>query len=214
MLLLDAPRGTSGDMLLAGLCALSPQALHAANQAVNHLDCDVALFFHEDANAQALVLNAAPTRYTHEEMRELIAQQPLSESVRAHAQAALDLLVAAETVVHGHAEFQELGNVDTLVLLLGTSAALEALGNPEVRVRPIGTGKLGPAAEKILQAFPKIAHAGAHELTTPTAAALLASRSKPLANDTDLTLTQTPASRAVGDHYADTGSVLEIFQVE
>ena len=74
---------------------------------------------------------AQPLRHLHD-LTDMVRRMPLSEAVRAGAEAAFVRLAEAEAAVHGcglqDVHFHEVGAVDTLVDVVGAFFALEALG--------------------------------------------------------------------------------------
>lgn len=105
------------------------------------------------------------------------------------ARQAFETIAKAEARVHGilpeEVHFHEIGWVDSLVDILGNAFALQALGVEEVYCAevPIGRGLVSmrhglypapaPATLEILKGFPVVWSEVAHEMTTPTGAALL-----------------------------------------
>ena len=125
-------------------------------------------------------------------VRALLDASELPERVHARAVAVFECLAVVEGKIHGVApddvEFHEVGSLDAIVDVVGTCAALEALGVDEVRSAPVtvGTGTVkgshgilpnpAPAVVALLAAAGAPAHGVdvPMELTTPTGAALLA----------------------------------------
>ncbi|HEX8100608.1 MAG TPA: LarC family nickel insertion protein, partial [Actinomycetota bacterium] len=121
---------------------------------------------------------------------------PLRDPVRRRARAVLDRLGRAESRVHGAPldalVLHELGDDDTLLDVVGVSAALDALGVDEMLVSsvPLGpvapesssahvlTGVAGPAALEMLHGF-RIRDGGSGETVTPTGAAILSALGRP-----------------------------------
>jgi pyridinium-3,5-bisthiocarboxylic acid mononucleotide nickel chelatase len=126
-------------------------------------------------------------------LAELVASvegAALPQAVRERARRVLDRLGAAEARVHGTSSeavrLHELGNDDTLVDVVGVSAALHALRVDDLRVGliPLGTeapaggghGGLpmpGPATLELLRGF-RVRDGWRGETVTPTAAAIFA----------------------------------------
>ncbi len=126
------------------------------------------------------------------DIRQLIAGSGLSEWVKTRAAAVFERLAAAEGKIHGlpagEVHFHEVGAVDSIVDIVGACAALEFFGRPRVLASAVVDG-LGwmdcahgrfpvpaPATLEILAARGVAVSQceEAHELVTPTGAALLA----------------------------------------
>ncbi len=121
----------------------------------------------------------------------MIDEARLPARVRRRAQAAFDLLVEADGRVHrrpaDQLHFHELGDLSTILEVVGTCAALEVLGIDEVYASPIALGRgmvrggLGmvpvptPLTVELLRSAPTYGLDIAMELTTPAGAALLSS---------------------------------------
>lgn len=117
---------------------------------------------------------------------------PLPTSVRTRSVDALELLAATEAAIHGTSvgagHLHELSGSDTLIDIVGTFAALDALGITEVAASAINVGggtvqiahgRVGvpaPATAALLRGLPIYGAADdVGELTTPTGALLLRS---------------------------------------
>lgn len=143
------------------------------------------------------VVVAGERTYRPAEMRELVGGAGLPERVVARATAAIDALEMGERAAHNVAEvhLHEAGGVDAMVDLVGTMIALEDLGVDEGWCPTVTVGAAtvartahgiipagpGPAAAHILErhGFPMRFVEAAHELVTPTGAAILAAVAKP-----------------------------------
>ena len=129
---------------------------------------------------------------TFDEIKQLISKSAFSDWVKKKSIAVFQRIAAAEGAVHGkppeQVHFHEVGAVDSIVDIVGACIALEMLGKPRVLAAPIieGTGWIdcahgrfpvpAPATLAILGARgAAISQCDeAHELVTPTGAALLA----------------------------------------
>ncbi len=121
----------------------------------------------------------------------IIDEARLPERVRARAHGAFDALARAEGRIHGRppekVHFHELGNIDSIIDIVGTAAALEVLGIDEVYASAVahGTGVVrrssgfgpvpSPVTIELLQDAPTYGLDVQAELATPAGAALLAS---------------------------------------
>jgi uncharacterized protein (TIGR00299 family) protein len=148
--------------------------------------------------------------YQPEEMRAMLRSASLPARARSRALAAIDALEAGERLAHASAEahLHEAGGVDAMIDITGTMLALEALDVDEAvcPVVTVGAGSIvraahgalpaspGPAAAHILQSagFALRFVEAAHELVTPTGAAILAAVARPGA------ATLTPAVHGAG----------------
>ena len=124
------------------------------------------------------------------DLDRLLAGSGLSSSVKSVSRKVLRRLGDAEAKVHGipieKVHFHEVGAVDTLVDIVGTSAALESLGIRKVFASAVnvGSGTMegshglhpvpAPAAMELLKGAPVRGSLPAVETATPTGAALLA----------------------------------------
>ncbi|ACU53070.1 protein of unknown function DUF111 [Acidimicrobium ferrooxidans DSM 10331] len=192
-LVVNAAAGVAGDMLLAALLALGASREHV-ERALRPVGLDTAL--------ETSLVDRAGIRATQLVVGDDIEHTPLDEAgLRAACEAAslgprgrellsraLDLVLLGERTVHGghgHA-LHELGSLDTVLDLVGTAAAFEALDVDGVLLGPVATG-LGaapmahgvypipaPAVAAIAAATGLVVEvrSGA-EATTPTGAALL-----------------------------------------
>jgi uncharacterized protein (TIGR00299 family) protein len=126
------------------------------------------------------------------EIRQLIAENGLSQWVKTKATAIFQRLAVAEGKIHGlpleQVHFHEVGAVDSIVDIVGACVALEFFGKPRVLASAVvdGTGWIdcahgrypipAPATLEVLAArgVPISQCDEPHELITPTGAALLA----------------------------------------
>ena len=120
----------------------------------------------------------------------LLEEARLPDRVRQRSLAAFNLIAQAEGRLHNKPPSQvhlhEVGSLDAIVDIVGTSSALEVLGVEEVLSSPVAQG-MGmirsahglmpnppPAVIEILQGVPTFGLDIAAEMTTPTGAALVA----------------------------------------
>jgi uncharacterized protein (TIGR00299 family) protein len=144
-----------------------------------------------------LAVRTDPSRRFHDlaEMLRPIERSTLPDSVKMRAERVLRRLAEAEAHVHRvpveAVHFHEVGDLDTLVDVVGSVAGLDALSVDEVRVSPLpiggGTvetahGRLpvpAPATVELLRGFPVYDNGVASELVTPTGAAILTTLGAP-----------------------------------
>jgi len=129
---------------------------------------------------------------TFSDIRQLVAESPLSDWVQQKAVAVFQRVAEAEGQIHGQSpeavHFHEVGALDSIVDIVGACVALEAMGHPRVLASGVieGCGSVrcahgvlplpAPATLEILRARGVTISQceEPHELITPTGAALLA----------------------------------------
>jgi uncharacterized protein (TIGR00299 family) protein len=201
LLYLEPFGGMAGDMLLAALLDLGDERftladLRGLGESLLPGSCEITTERVLRGGLRALHLrlstpesDEAPERH-FADLKRLLEQAALPDTVRARCLAALWKLAEAEARVHDttpeRIHFHEIGAVDTLVDLCGAALALERLGVERlVSSAPItGTGTLRcahglmpvppPAVCELLKGKPMRVEGGPGERLTPTAAAVLA----------------------------------------
>lgn len=203
----DAFAGISGDMALGSLVALGadPASIVEQLQSTGLNEFELVVSLRQVQGIQATdvdvkiggsdlkVLPHHEADHGHhrhfEDIRAMILRGSLSERAKEHALKVFGVLAKAEAKVHGttvdEVHFHEVGAVDSLVDILGTSIALDQLGIEEIRVSLLpwfhgfvecahGTLPLpAPAVLEILRGF-RFQESGIRgELVTPTGAALV-----------------------------------------
>ncbi len=124
------------------------------------------------------------------EIRSIIDNCPLSETVRTTSLGIFEKLARAEAAIHGcsleEVHFHELGGVDAIVDIVGTALGLEKLKIKKVTASklPLGSGFVNcqhgklpipaPATVEILKQVPVYGTETTSELVTPTGAAIIA----------------------------------------
>jgi hypothetical protein len=197
---LDCFSGISGDMLLGALvdAGLDPAALEAELRKLK-----LAGWSLEVARARRGELTATKLEFKIEErhhhrtwktIRELIGGSALAAPVRDRALAIFARLTEAEGRVHNIApeevHFHEVGAVDSILDIVGASAAVELLGIEAVVVSPLNVGRgtiktahgelpvPAPATAALLKGAPVYSSGVEGELVTPTGAAVVATLAK------------------------------------
>ena len=188
--------GISGDMTLGALVDLGV-SLEWLQQELSHLPLEG---FH--LTAKAVVRNGITANLVSVEIEDpgqprdfkkirlLLENCPLSEAVKSRSLNIFGKLARAEARIHGCSEeevhFHELGAIDAVVDIVGTALCLEKLRIKQVVASriPLGSGfvkclhgKLpvpAPATLEILKDVPAYGTNIAHELVTPTGAAIIA----------------------------------------
>lgn len=129
------------------------------------------------------------------DVRAIIQESELPESVRARALAIFEVLATAEAHVHRSTpekvHFHEVGAVDSIVDIVGAAACLDFFGIQEVYSSPVKLGGAGfidsqhgrmpiptPATVEILKDYPTVLTDIQAELTTPTGAAIVKTLSR------------------------------------
>ena len=201
----DCFSGISGDMTLGALLDLGvplewlKEQLHRVPLA----DFDIVVSpvqrhgIHA-ASVQVEVLDSKTSRH-YSDIRDLIENSPLSDSVKSTSLAIFKRLAEAEARIHhcpvDHVHFHEVGGVDAIVDIVGAALGLDYLGIKKIVASPVPLGKgfvacshgklpvPAPATLGILEGVPVYGTDIPYELVTPTGAAIirsLAQRFEPL----------------------------------
>ena len=120
---------------------------------------------------------------------EKISTLDMSDTVKKHAEGIYRAIAAAESTVHRtdmeQIHFHEVGSVDALIDVVGSSLAIEMLGVDEIQASPVcvGNGTVrcahgvlpvpAPATAEIIKGMPVYCSSFDGELLTPTGAAIL-----------------------------------------
>lgn len=120
---------------------------------------------------------------------EKISALDLSDTVKKHAECIYRAIAAAESTVHRtdmeQIHFHEVGSIDALIDVVGSSLAIEMLGVDEIQASPVcvGNGTVrcahgvlpvpAPATAEIIKGMPVYCSSFDGELLTPTGAAIL-----------------------------------------
>ncbi len=184
--LIDA--GASLDEVRTGLNLLGLPAFELSTERVTRGGLS-ALYLH--------VTIAQERTYQPPEMRSIVRGAGLAPRVRDRALAAIDALAAAEASAHRTPDphLHEAGGVDAMIDIVGAMLALESLGVSEAfcPVVTVGAASITRSAHGPIPASPAPATAHilqsagftlrfvecAHELVTPTGAAILAAVAQP-----------------------------------
>lgn len=197
----DAFAGISGDMALGSLIALGADQ-KLINDQLNTIlpsEFELEIRWRQVQGIQAtdvlVLVKDEETHHRHlEDIEQMILKGSLTERAQANALSVFRVLAEAEARVHGttidHVHFHEVGAVDSIVDIVGTSIALDLLGVEEiiVSVLPWSHGFVhcahgtlpvpAPATVEILQGFRFQEVDINGELITPTGAALLRALAK------------------------------------
>lgn len=189
--------GISGDMTLGALIDLGTPLEWLQKELSRlplkgfHLTAKRVIRNGMTANLVTVEVEAHGPSRDFKKIRSLIENCPLSATVKSRSLDIFEKLARAEARVHGcsveEVHFHEVGAIDAIVDIVGTALCLEKLGIKKVVASkiPLGTGfvecqhgKLpvpAPATIEILKDVPVYGTEIAHELTTPTGAAIIAS---------------------------------------
>jgi len=189
--------GISGDMTLGALVDLGiplewlQKELSRFPLAGFHLTAKAVIRKGITANLVTVVVEDPGQARDFKKISSLIKNCPLSETVKSRSLDIFGKLARAEARIHGcsaeEVHFHEVGAIDAIVDIVGTALCMEKLGIEKVVASqiPLGTGfvecqhgKLpvpAPATLEILKDIPVYGTGIAHELVTPTGAAIIAS---------------------------------------
>jgi uncharacterized protein (TIGR00299 family) protein len=197
----DCPSGASGDMVLGALadagCPLEALEAAVASLGVDGWRLEARAVERGGLRGTHLAVRTDAGRRFHSlgDMLRPIDRSALPDPVKARAAAVLRRLAEAEARVHRvpveAVHFHEVGELDTLVDVVGAVAGLDALGVERVHVSPLplgggavetAHGRLpvpAPATVELLRGFPVYDNGVAAELVTPTGAAILTTLGTP-----------------------------------
>jgi uncharacterized protein (TIGR00299 family) protein len=203
VLLFDPSSGASGDMIMACLLDLGADP-DMVRKAVESVGCGLEISRdekHHIGAARVRVLAGGKRYKTLAEARSILEGSSLSPSALDRAQRIMEILAAAEGRVHGvdreEARFHEIGALDALADIAGSSAGLSSLGVERVISLPISVGSgtviaahgrlpvPAPATLEVLKSSGLLWRGGPveGELLTPTGAAILAEFAGEVAGD-------------------------------
>ena len=193
----DCFSGISGDMTLGALLDLGvplewlKEQLHRVP--LTEFDIGVSSVQRHGIQAvsvQVQILDGKTSR-NYSDIRELIENSPLSDTVKSTSLAIFKRLAEAEARIHNctvdHVHFHEVGGIDALVDIVGSALGLDYLGVKNIVASPVplgrgfvtcSHGKLpvpAPATLGILAGIPVYGTDIPHELVTPTGAAIIRS---------------------------------------
>jgi uncharacterized protein (TIGR00299 family) protein len=202
VLYLDCFSGASGDMVLGALLDLGVpvDGLRAALAPLLPAGCDITATRVSRSGIGAIQFEVRERRHEHDsggharhrglhEIQELIAKAGLPERVAARASLLFDRLGRVEAEIHQvpveRVHFHEVGALDSMVDIVGSVWAFEALGLDRIVASPLNTGggtvvtshgRLpipAPATIRLLEGAPAYASGVEGELVTPTGALLV-----------------------------------------
>lgn len=191
----DCFSGASGDMILGALldAGAPEEEVRASLQALGLSGWELDIGRVQKAALAATKVTVRSremdTARRFSDIRALLEKSALAPGVKERALATFGLLARAEAKVHGAPEeevhFHEVGGIDAIVDIVGSSSALETLAPQEVITSAIATGRgttssqhgtipvPAPAVVELLRGA-VLFERGDKELITPTGAAILA----------------------------------------
>ena len=198
----DTIAGISGDMTLGALVSagmpfdvlkdeLAKLGLHGFELQASHVERSGIV-----ATKIDVVVSQQPSYHRHlKDIQAIIDQSLLAESVKDRAKRIFMEVARAEAKIHGSTiekiHFHEVGAIDSLVDIVGTSIGIEHLKIDQVYSSPVKVGGGGfvnsehgklpiptPATMEILKDYPIVLTDIQNELTTPTGAAIIKALSK------------------------------------
>ncbi|MGY5884334.1 nickel pincer cofactor biosynthesis protein LarC [Modestobacter lacusdianchii] len=193
---LDLAAGASGDMLLGALVdvgvPLEVLAAPVAALPVERVTLTTEAVTRHGLGATRVHVHAPPSdvHRTWADVRALLAEAALPDTVRKGALAVFERLAVAEGRVHRvpaeEVHFHEVGALDALADVVGVVAGFAHLGLDRLTASPVALGSgsargahgvvpvPGPAVLELLRGVPVVAGPVPAETCTPTGAALLA----------------------------------------
>lgn len=197
VLYFDCFSGAAGDMVLGALidAGCPPRQIRVSLDALRlegwelHVD-EVTKSGLRATKVNVTVAEESAER-TYNDIVKIVADAALDDAIKARALSILETLAAAEGRVHGVAseevQFHEVGSLDSIIDIVGTSAALEHYMPARIVTSSIATGSgtahtshgtiplPAPAVAEIVARRGAPIHGSGHvELLTPTGAAILA----------------------------------------
>lgn len=192
----DSVGGASGDMVLSALIDLGVDVQELTSRlrslSVEPFGIECEACRHGGFAGSRATVNIHDHDHPHRhlsDIRDLIADSDLDESVKALSIKVFELLAEAEATVHGttpdRIHFHEVGAMDSIVDIVGSCLALHMLNvdGVEVSSLPVGRGTVKcdhgvmplpvPATAEMLKGHVTVATDEPFELVTPTGAALL-----------------------------------------
>lgn len=210
VLIFDPIGGASGDMILGSLIHLGcpsgyltdtwdslgitkegiKKNLMISEKKINGITAiDVKFSFEEGITGQDVHNEMAVHSRSYEEIKVIIHDSLIPDQVKVHALKIFDHIAQAEAEVHGlvsrDVHFHELGAVDSILDIVGISAALEWFNVQKIFYRPLPLGcgvtrslhgtipVPAPATLKLLHDFRVRFTEVRGELTTPTGAGVI-----------------------------------------
>jgi hypothetical protein len=193
ILYLDPVLGISGDMTISALidagCPLSVLTDLLERLPVSVPSMSIEEKRHGAIAGKRLILGPSDIHLSVTQMRQIIERLDAEERVKADAAAILDIIVNAESKVHGvpkeEIHFHELSHIDTIIDVLCAARAIAYFKIDKVFCGPVPVGRgfvktahgimpnPPPATTELLSGFKVVFLDEEIELTTPTGAAIV-----------------------------------------
>jgi hypothetical protein len=202
ILYFDCFSGASGDMVLGALIDLGVplDGLRAALAPLVPGDCEITTTRVSRSGIGAIQFEVREGRHEHDaggharhrglhEILEMIANAGLPERVAAHASLLFERLGRVEAEIHQvpieRVHFHEVGALDSIIDIVGSVWAIDALGIDRISASPLNTGSgtvatshghlpiPAPATIRLLEGAPAYSNGVQAELVTPTGALLV-----------------------------------------
>jgi uncharacterized protein (TIGR00299 family) protein len=193
ILYLDPVLGISGDMTISALidagCPLSVLTDLLGRLPVSVPSMSTEEKRHGTIAGRRLIIGPSDIRLSVTQMRQMIERLDAEERVKADAAAILDIIVNAESKVHGvpkeDIHFHELSHIDTIIDVLCAARAIAYFKIDKVFCGPVPVGRgfvktahgimpnPPPATTELLSGFKVVFLDEELELTTPTGAAIV-----------------------------------------
>ena len=193
ILYLDPVLGISGDMTISALidagCPLSVLTDLLGRLPVSVPSMSTEEKRHGAIAGRRLIIGPSDIRLSVTQMRQMIERLDAEERVKADAAAILDIIVNAESKVHGvpkeDIHFHELSHIDTIIDVLCAARAIAYFKIDKVFCGPVPVGRgfvktahgimpnPPPATTELLSGFKVVFLDEELELTTPTGAAIV-----------------------------------------
>ena len=192
----DCFSGISGDMTLGALLHLGIDVKWLkkaiASLPLDGFDITISSTYRSGICANLVEVHAVDRQKERNfgTIKSMIEKSPLSENVKTTSIAIFKKLAHAEAEIHGcepqEVHFHEVGGIDAIVDIVGTTLCLEKLGITKVMASPLPLGKgfvscrhgklplPAPATAAILKGIPVYGTQIDDELVTPTGAAIIA----------------------------------------
>ena len=209
----DCFSGISGDMTLGALIDLGVplQWLKDRLSSIPLADFDIAAtrVHRNGIHATSVRVDAFEnnTSRNFSEIRRLIEDSPLQDTVKSTGVRIFEKLAKAEGHIHScspeEVHFHEVGGIDAIVDIVGTALCLDYLGIKKILASriPLGKGFVisrhgkipvpAPATVAILEGVPVYGANIPHELVTPTGAAIIVTLAQGFESLPDMVIKQT-----------------------
>ena len=206
----DCFAGISGDMTLGALIDLGVSPDWLADQLrglpLADFDLEVSKVHRNGMHAHLVDVKISDdeTSRNFSQIRSLIEDSPLADSVKWASLRTFRKLAQAESHIHGcsieQVHFHEVGGIDAIVDIVGTALGMEYLNIKKIIASPLPHGKgfvacshgmlpvPAPATLEILKGVPVYGTDIPYELVTPTGAAIIASTAQTFGALPDMTV--------------------------